>query len=144
MDYLGVVLSPNAVRSRWVQQELEMALTGQIETAQVKVIPILLRRCEIPGFLKGKKYVSSLGWGKRRDRAGSDNFDRSLRELVRATGVDPENTERWSGREMILVCDLRTRIEEHFAPRSVTVELFEDQSGINFIRVDNGDGTFQI
>ena len=57
MDFLGAVLSPDSVQSRWVQEELEQALHIQISEAYVKVLPILLRDCKIPGFLLDKVYA---------------------------------------------------------------------------------------
>ncbi len=57
MDYLGVVLSPDSVTSPWVQEELEQALHIQISEAYVKVLPILLRDCEMPGFLLDRVYA---------------------------------------------------------------------------------------
>lgn len=44
MEYLAVVLSPDAVASSWVQNELEQAMSGQLERDRVKVLPIYYRR----------------------------------------------------------------------------------------------------
>ena len=140
MEYLGVVLSPNAVQSKWVQEELELALNQQIEKASVKVIPILLRQCEIPSFLKGKKYINFTGWNKRK----GDSLSAPVEELVKSLGVDPRDAERWSGRRIITVENLRRRLEEYFAPLSVDLRIFEDNSGIDKIVVDNKDGTYQL
>ena len=57
MDYLGVILSPNSVSSPWVQKELKAALTQEIKGKRVKVLPILLKDCEIPLFLIDKLYA---------------------------------------------------------------------------------------
>ncbi|MEW8626587.1 MAG: toll/interleukin-1 receptor domain-containing protein [Candidatus Thiodiazotropha sp.] len=56
-DYLGIVLSKSSVESIWVKKEVEAALTHEIETGEVKVIPILIEQCDIPLFLKPKKYA---------------------------------------------------------------------------------------
>ncbi len=72
MDYLGIILSSNSVESKWVKEELEIALNMQILSEKVKVIPILLEDCKIPLFLKGKLYIDC------RD----ENFDDGLRSLV--------------------------------------------------------------
>ncbi|WP_291764630.1 toll/interleukin-1 receptor domain-containing protein [Maricaulis sp.] len=56
-DYLGVVLSPRSVESIWVKKEVEAALTQEIEMGKVKVVPILLEPCDIPLFLRSKKYA---------------------------------------------------------------------------------------
>lgn len=149
MDYLGVVLSPRSIRSKWVKEELELALNNQIRNhirdSRVRVIPLLLRRCQIPGFLKGEKYIDFSSWGlltKQRD--AYEQLDQAVKQVVRAVGIDPQDSERWSGRSLIKVCDLRARIVRHFAPRPVTVHLFDDGSGIEFIKVDNDDDTFDL
>lgn len=73
MDYLGVVLSPDSVRSTWVQEELEQALHIQISEAYVKVLPILLRDCEMPGFLLDKVYA---------DFRDDNNYQEALDKLL--------------------------------------------------------------
>ena len=55
--YLGVILSPDSVKSQWVRKEVNMALTQEIEGTQVKVLPLLIEACEIPGFLSDKFYA---------------------------------------------------------------------------------------
>jgi hypothetical protein len=55
--YLGVILSPNSVNSQWVRKEVNIALTQEIDGAQVKVLPILIETCKIPGFLSDKLYA---------------------------------------------------------------------------------------
>lgn len=58
MDYLGVVLSRTSVRSEWVMREVRQALKVEIDNKkEVKVLPILLANCMIPGFLREKKYA---------------------------------------------------------------------------------------
>ena len=54
VDCVGVILSPNAVRSPWVQQELEMAMTLHLSPRRLPVIPLLYEPCDIPLFLAGK------------------------------------------------------------------------------------------
>jgi hypothetical protein len=56
-DYLGVVLSPHSVSSKWVRREVNMALNEEIHGNKVKVLPLLYQKCEIPGFLKDKVYA---------------------------------------------------------------------------------------
>jgi TIR domain len=57
MEYLGVVLSPNSVDSKWVQREIEVATNKEINGRKVKVLPILYRKCKMPPFLEGKLYA---------------------------------------------------------------------------------------
>src|SRR5260370_40181030 len=74
MEYLAVVLSPDAVASSWVQNELEQAMSGQLARDRVKVLPIYYRPCDIPGFLRGKLYA---------DFTDSLGYDRALSLLAR-------------------------------------------------------------
>ena len=57
MDYLGVVLSPASVQSEWVKREVRQALGEEIHNKRVKVLPILLANCIVPGFLRERKYA---------------------------------------------------------------------------------------
>jgi hypothetical protein len=57
MEFLGVILTPNSVSSTWVQKEVEIATTMEIQQKKVKVIPILYKDCEIPIFLQDKLYA---------------------------------------------------------------------------------------
>src|SRR5712691_1039626 len=69
--YLGVVLSPRSVASPWVQREVRAALTEEIQNECVKVLPLLIENCEIPGFLRDKLYADFRG-----------NYQRGLSELL--------------------------------------------------------------
>jgi hypothetical protein len=57
VEYVGVILSPTSAKSEWVQREVDIAMNQEIEGKKVKVIPILHKRCDLPGFLKGKLYA---------------------------------------------------------------------------------------
>src|SRR5262245_26870833 len=60
MDYLGVFISPDSIRSQWVKKELNVALTREIEGRKVRVIPLLLAGLldkDIPIFLIDKYYI---------------------------------------------------------------------------------------
>jgi hypothetical protein len=56
-DYLIVVLSPDSVRSRWVQEELSAGLIRQLEDRDVRILPALLQTCEIPPLLRHRIYA---------------------------------------------------------------------------------------
>jgi hypothetical protein len=57
VDYLAVILSSRSVDSEWVKKEVDIAMNQEIENKRVKVLPILLEQCGLPGFLKGKLYA---------------------------------------------------------------------------------------
>ncbi|EAR22547.1 toll/interleukin-1 receptor domain-containing protein [Nitrococcus mobilis] len=95
-DYLGVVLSPNSVGSEWVQRELRMALSNEIESKKVKVLPLLLADCQMPGFLTDKLYADfrnesgyALAFSKLADRLGVSD--------VAARSKDNWLIGRWNG-----------------------------------------------
>ncbi|MDX3192101.1 toll/interleukin-1 receptor domain-containing protein [Streptomyces sp. MN03-5084-2B] len=77
IDYIAVVLSPDSVKSRWVEVELEMAMTRQIEEQEVRIVPLLYRECDIPLFLRGKLYLDF-----RREEKYSRTFDQLYSLLV--------------------------------------------------------------
>ena len=79
MQYLAVVLSPDAVASSWVQQELEQAMASQLGSREIKTLPLLYRKCELPGFLRGKVYA---------DFTEGFKYDESLMRLARTIGLD--------------------------------------------------------
>ena len=56
-DYLGVVLSPASVESKWVKREVMVALEEEIEGKRVKVLPLLVADCTLPAFLRTKLYA---------------------------------------------------------------------------------------
>ena len=78
IDFLGVILSPSAVASPWVSMEMEIAMTTELESRSVKVVPLLLVDCDIPSFLRPK-----LRCDFRSERCYND----SLRLLLRALGI---------------------------------------------------------
>jgi hypothetical protein len=56
-DTLIVLLSPASVESKWVRRELDTALMNQLAGHNVKIIPVLIARCELPAVLASIKYV---------------------------------------------------------------------------------------
>lgn len=79
MRYLGVVLSPNSVNSRWVKEELNQALTRQLSERDTSVLPIMLADCQIPGFLRDRLYADFRDLG---------DYDNALRRLLASIGVE--------------------------------------------------------
>jgi TIR domain len=79
-DYLVIVLSQASVSSRWVEQELNAALTNQISGKGV-VLPVLLEDCELPMLLRDRLYADF--------RA---DFDVGLQALLAAFEHEGEST----------------------------------------------------
>lgn len=56
VDYVAAILSSASIASQWVTRELDIASNREIEENRVVVLPLLLEKVELPGFLKGKFY----------------------------------------------------------------------------------------
>lgn len=73
-EYFGIVLSPHSITSEWVQRELEQAMSMEIQSKNVKVLPLLYEKCDLPGFLQGKLYA---------DFTSETVYESSLQKLLR-------------------------------------------------------------
>lgn len=60
-DYLGAVISHNSADSEWVRRELRAAISDEIASRRIRVVPILLHKCEVPTFLRDKLYADFTG-----------------------------------------------------------------------------------
>ena len=72
VEYLVVLLSEASVNSEWVKKEVDIAMNQEIEGKKVKVLPVLLDNCDLPGFLKGKLYA---------DLTKKANYNMVLRQI---------------------------------------------------------------
>jgi len=90
MDYLVVILSPNSVSSNWVQKELSMAMSHQIEIGRVKVLPIIADECSIPLFLKDTLYLKM-----HTDADYSDNYPKLMKRLYASLKEEDYEEEKW-------------------------------------------------
>lgn len=78
VDYVAVILSPNSITSPWVQREVDVAMNQEIHGKKVKVLPIMYRSCELPGFLLGKFYA---------DFTKESKYTEAFKRLVSSMGV---------------------------------------------------------
>jgi hypothetical protein len=67
------VLSRSSVKSEWCRKELTSSLVRELEEKKVFVLPVLKEDCDIPYFLKDKKYADF-----------RKSFDDGLREVKEA------------------------------------------------------------
>lgn len=56
-DAFIILLSPNSVGSKWVKEELRIALQRRFAEDNFKIIPIVLADCPIPPFLRDYKHI---------------------------------------------------------------------------------------
>lgn len=57
-DFVIVILSKNAIESKWVEREWYSKYWDEISSENIKVIPVLYQECKIPQLLKMKKYAN--------------------------------------------------------------------------------------
>ena len=70
-DFLGIVLSPSSVKSKWARKELSAALMKELKSKSVVILPIFLRDCDIPPLISDKRYADF-----------RKNYQTGLRELL--------------------------------------------------------------
>ena len=56
-DFVIVILSEDAVASRWVEREWQTKYWDEIQKGKIHVLPVLHKDCPIPELLKTKKYA---------------------------------------------------------------------------------------
>jgi TIR domain-containing protein len=57
MDFLAAIISSTSVESAWVKKELSVALSYELATRKVKVLPIVIDDCSLPPFVLDKLYA---------------------------------------------------------------------------------------
>lgn len=73
--YLVVVLSNNSINSPWCAKELDIAIGHQIAQKGITVLPVLIEECEVPVFLREKRFA---------DFRNPADFDKAVTELCAA------------------------------------------------------------
>jgi len=56
VDYVAAILSSSSIGSPWVTRELDIASNREIKEGRVVVLPLLVEKVKLPGFLEGKFY----------------------------------------------------------------------------------------
>lgn len=72
--YIAVILSKKSIVAPWVKKELEIAMTREMKSGEVVVLPLLIEECELPEFLSGKLYA---------DFSKPQNHDKEFGKLLR-------------------------------------------------------------
>jgi hypothetical protein len=92
MEYLAVLLSRASIASEWVQREVEIAMTHEIQGQRVKVLPILLEDCDIPSFLIGKMYA---------DFRTPEKYEQSFQLILSRFTESNVGDEEWTKKEAL-------------------------------------------
>jgi hypothetical protein len=57
-DFFILVLSPQALQSKWVHKELSASLMRHLSEKSITILPALLEKCDIPTIIKDVKYAN--------------------------------------------------------------------------------------
>lgn len=92
VDYVAAILSSASIASPWVTRELDIASNREIKENRAVVLPLMVERVDLPGFLEGKFYG---------DFTDPDQYKNTLSRLLRALGpstplvqMEPSELER--------------------------------------------------
>jgi hypothetical protein len=76
VDFVAAIISSHSVNSEWVTRELDIASNREMKEKRVVVLPLVVEKVPLPGFLEGKLYADFCD-----PAAYDDNFQRLLRAL---------------------------------------------------------------
>lgn len=79
-DFFAIVISKSSIKSRFVQRELDVAMTREIVDGGVKVLPLVIEKVDLPSFMKGKVYADF-----------SRDYDVGLGSFLKAINVIPSS-----------------------------------------------------
>lgn len=77
VDFVAAIISSHSVNSEWVTRELDIASNRELKEKRVVILPLVVERVSLPGFLEGKLYG---------DFSEPDSYVASLNLLLRALG----------------------------------------------------------
>jgi hypothetical protein len=80
--YFLMVLSPAAIKSKWVQEELNAALMRQVASAGTFLIPVLVEDCDVPPLLNHRRFADF-----------RESYEAGLEELLEVFGRDAKAAE---------------------------------------------------
>jgi hypothetical protein len=92
-DYLAIVLTRDALDSRWVNEELSFARQRELEERNVIVLPLVFEQIELPLHLRMRKYADFTHWDRGfgelmrifRKNPSVNKMDQSILDKVRDT-----------------------------------------------------------
>ena len=131
-DYLIVLLSPNSANSVWVQKELGAALSGELTSRDITLLPVLIADCDIPPILASYQYLDL-----------RTDFEQGVARLVEQISIVPEidfSELDWVSFENLIV-DLLTRlgfkdIEREWTSADLGVDFMADYSRLDPLGVE--------
>lgn len=78
-DYVIALLSENSINSNWVDLELDMALTRELISRDITILPVLIGDCRIPANLSKRQFIDL-----------RFNFDKGINKLIEQLKLIPD------------------------------------------------------
>lgn len=105
VDFVAAILSRASINSPWVTRELDIASNREIEEGRALVLPLLVEKVELPGFLKGKFYG---------DFTDEGQYGKMVELLLRKLGA-PEVTTKSDAAEIAALKEALAYAQERAA-----------------------------
>jgi hypothetical protein len=83
MQFVAAIISSNSIESRWVQKELSIAMSKEVSSCAVTVLPIVIEKCSLPTSLSDKLYA---------DFTDPLKFEAEYSKLLRAIGIQKDSS----------------------------------------------------
>lgn len=78
VDFVAAILSAASIASPWVTRELDIASNREMQEKRVVVLPLLVEKVPLPGFLQGKLYG---------DFTSPDRYAETLASVLKSLGI---------------------------------------------------------
>jgi len=82
-NHLIYIISSSSVRSKWVEEELNIAKVKEKESNGLKILPLLIEDIELPVYVKHIRCADFRNW------RNPDSYRLSFLEILRAMHVEP-------------------------------------------------------
>lgn len=114
--FLLIVMSPEYFESAWAKQEWQYVLARELQSRDVRLIPILYRDCEIPPILRTKVWADfrdETQYGAALHRLVRDlHFLASSERMKRKVTEEPKPGERVEALDATTVSELKKALQD--------------------------------
>ena len=102
-SFVCLVLSENALKSKWVEREITASLVRELEEQRLSILPLVIDNCTLPLFLRDKLYADF-----------RSDFDIGIKEIITAVAdkynllsgkITNEGTVTYFGTDVLLLDD---------------------------------------
>jgi len=122
-DFLIPIISKHAIQSNWVKEEITIRIWQDISTNRENILPVLINDCELPIFLRHKKYADfrnqyNNGFKQLQERLiniRNSNESKPLDDFYHIRINDSEDSDEIAKKIMCAILEGRNRIKFKFS-----------------------------